>query len=330
MLAMLAALLAVLTGRQAEAERWADAIDRWQDGDASRPDDPPAGAWAALLRAMLCQDGVKQMLVDADEAACRFAEIGFVTPKPALMQGIARVLSGDLDGGEESLEAAVSLGEKVRAPEIAATALGERSLVAMARGEWGRAEVLAGQARSVLRRAGIQDSFAVLLACAAQARTAMHREDIPAARHKLSGARRLQPELTRALPCLAVQARIELIRVHMALADLAAARTLMREIDELLSRQADPGTLAGEAEELRAELSEERGAIDLGESPLTGAELRLLPMLATHLSFPQIAGEMFLSRFMVKSQAMLIYRKLGTCSRSQTVTRSRELGLLEG
>ena len=32
----------------------------------------------------------------------------------------------------------------------------------------------------------------------------------------------------------------------------------------------------------------------------------------------------------VKSQAMSIYRKLGVSSRSQAVTRSRELGLLEG
>ena len=53
-------------------------------------------------------------------------------------------------------------------------------------------------------------------------------------------------------------------------------------------------------------------------------------LLSTHLSFPQIAGEMFLSRHTIKSQAMSIYRKLGATSRSQAVGRSRELGLLEG
>ena len=63
---------------------------------------------------------------------------------------------------------------------------------------------------------------------------------------------------------------------------------------------------------------------------MTGAELRLLPMLSTHLSFPEMAGEMFLSANTVKSQAMSIYRKLGASSRSQAVARSRELGLLEG
>ena len=49
----------------------------------------------------------------------------------------------------------------------------------------------------------------------------------------------------------------------------------------------------------------------LGASALTTAELRLLPMLSTHLSFPEIAEEMFLSRHTVKAEAMSIYRKLG-------------------
>jgi len=41
--------------------------------------------------------------------------------------------------------------------------------------------------------------------------------------------------------------------------------------------------------------------------------------LSTHLSFPEIAGEMFLSRTMIKSEALSIYRRLGACSRSQAV-----------
>jgi LuxR family transcriptional regulator, maltose regulon positive regulatory protein len=65
-----------------------------------------------------------------------------------------------------------------------------------------------------------------------------------------------------------------------------------------------------------------------GRPDIADNGLRLL--LSTHLSFPQIAGEMFLSRHTIKSQAMSIYRKLGAPSRSQAVARSRELGLLEG
>jgi LuxR family maltose regulon positive regulatory protein len=40
-----------------------------------------------------------------------------------------------------------------------------------------------------------------------------------------------------------------------------------------------------------------------GASALTAAELRLLPMLATHLSYPEIGAEMFLSRNTIKTQA---------------------------
>ena len=330
MVAVLAALFWALTGRPVEAERWADAVDRWQYGDPARPSDPSTEAWAAVLRTFLCRRGVQQMLADADEAVRRFAAQSFVTPAPAFLQGIARILCGDLDGGDASLEDGVSVGEKVGAHEDIALALCEQSLVAMARNEWGRADVLAGQARTVLRRAGIEESYAAPLVSAVQARAAMHRGDLQAARQQLLSAQHLRPLLTYALPYFAVQARIELIGVHLALADLAAARTLMREVDELLRRRPGLGKLVGEAQALQTRLSKERGPSVAGASALTGAELRLLPMLSTHLSFPQIAEEMFLSRNTIKSEAISIYRKLGASSRSQAVARSRELGLLEG
>ena len=85
MAAVLASLFSALTGRPVEAERWADAVDRWQYGDPARPDDPSAEAWAALLRALLCRRGVEQMRADADEAVRRFAAESFVTPAPALL-----------------------------------------------------------------------------------------------------------------------------------------------------------------------------------------------------------------------------------------------------
>ena len=330
MVAVLASLFSALTGRPVEAERWADAVDRWQYGDPVRPDDPSAEAWAALLRAILCRRGTEQMRADADKAVRRFAAGSFVTPTPALMQGIARILCGDLDGGDESLEDAVSVGEVTGSPDDLAVALCERSLVAMARSQWDRAEVLADQAGSVLCRAGIEASFATPLICAVRARTAIHRADVPAARRELISAQHLRSLLTYALPYLAVQARVELARVHLALADPAGARTLMREVDDLLKRRPGLGTLVGEARALRAQLSRDRGSSVPGASALTAAELRLLPLLSTHLSFPEIAAEMFLSRYTIKSQAMSIYRKLGASSRSQAVARSRELGLLEG
>jgi LuxR family transcriptional regulator, maltose regulon positive regulatory protein len=163
-----------------------------------------------------------------------------------------------------------------------------------------------------------------------RARVAMHRGDVPAARQELVGAQRLRPLLTYALPHLAVQARMELARVHLALADLAGARTLMREIDGLLRRRPGLGILVGQAQALRSQLSQERGSAVPGASSLTAAELRLLPLLSTYLPFGEIAAELFLSPHTIKTETHSIYRKLGASTRSQAVARSRELGLLEG
>ena len=64
----LAALFCALTGRPVEAERWAGAVDRWQDGDPARPDAPSVEAWAAVMRTFLCRRGAEQMRADADDA----------------------------------------------------------------------------------------------------------------------------------------------------------------------------------------------------------------------------------------------------------------------
>jgi LuxR family maltose regulon positive regulatory protein len=328
--AALASLLYALEGRPAEAERWASAVDRWHDADTARPEDPAAEAWAAVLRAVLCRRGVKQMHADADEAARRCAEAGMVAPAAALAQGLACVLSGDLEAGDAAFEDAVSAATELGAAEAFAEALCQRSLVAMTRKDWSRAELLAGQAREALRQAGIEESYATAIVCAVQARALMHRGDAAAARGELISAQRLRPLLTSAVPHLAVQARIELVRVHLALGDVSGARTLMQEVDDILRRRSDLGTLVDEAQALRNRLAAERASTAPGASALTAAELRLLPLLATHLPVPDIAAELFVSPNTVRSQTMSIYRKLAASSRSQAVARSRELGLLEG
>ena len=250
-------------------------------------------------------------------------------PLSALLQGIARVLSGDLDGGDAYLKDSVAAGEIVSGPHHA-IALAERSLLAMARGEWGEAEILASQARTVLRQAGIEESIATPLVCAVQAWAALRRGDGEAARQQAVSAQRVRPWLSYVVPSMAVQARIELARVHLALSDLPGARTLMREIDEVLRPRPGLGTLVGEAEALRAQLARQRSSVAAGPSALTVAELRLLPLLSTHLQMQEIAAEMYLSPHTVRAQGRSIYRKLGAANRSQAVARARELGLLEG
>jgi LuxR family transcriptional regulator, maltose regulon positive regulatory protein len=84
-----------------------------------------------------------------------------------------------------------------------------------------------------------------------------------------------------------------------------------------------------EAEALRTELAKQRGPSVPGASALTSAELRLLPLLTTHLSVSEISADSFLSPHTVKSRMKSIYRKLDVSTRNRAVIRARELGLLE-
>jgi LuxR family maltose regulon positive regulatory protein len=118
-------------------------------------------------------------------------------------------------------------------------------------------------------------------------------------------------------------------RCHLALLDTAATGTLLREADEIFRRRPDLGVFVRQAEDLRAELAQVKGNSVPGASALTAAELRLLPLLSTHLSLPEIAQEMFLSPNTIKSQAYSMYRKLGVSSRSQAVAQAGKLALLE-
>jgi LuxR family maltose regulon positive regulatory protein len=65
----------------------------------------------------------------------------------------------------------------------------------------------------------------------------------------------------------------------------------------------------------------------IGASSLTAAELRLVPLLPTHLSFREIGERLFISRHTVKTQALSIYRKLGVSSRHEAIERMEVLGL---
>ncbi len=51
------------------------------------------------------------------------------------------------------------------------------------------------------------------------------------------------------------------------------------------------------------------------------------PLLPTHLSYPQIADQLSLSRHTVKTQVTSLYRKLGVSSRREAVDRLVRLGL---
>ena len=116
---------------------------------------------------------------------------------------------------------------------------------------------------------------------------------------------------------------------HLALSDVRGAATLSREADEILRRRPALGTLVADADDIRARLSTVAEQSSGWASTLTAAELRLLPLLTTHLSFREIAERLFVSRNTVKTQAISVYRKLDASSRSEAIDRATELGLVD-
>jgi LuxR family maltose regulon positive regulatory protein len=114
----------------------------------------------------------------------------------------------------------------------------------------------------------------------------------------------------------------------MELGDSAGAFSSLAEARTALAAVPDLGVLGLQADELEVELEKRFRTNDRREN-LTPAELRLLPLLTTHLTFREIAEHLNVSRNTVKTQAICTYRKLGASSRSEAIQRAIELGLVE-
>ena len=324
--AMLGAWVQALGGHAAAAERWAAAAEQGSY-EGTLPDGSSIDGWRALLRAKLCRHGVTQMRADA-ELALTLIPVDSLWRAPAqLLAGISHLLAGDLDVADDLLAEAVEVAKDTGATVAATVALAERAILAIGRQDWRDAEILVEQARSVVNMAHLEAFATSVVLYAAGARVAIHHGKVDQADHDLARAQQLRPQATHALPYYAVQARLELIRAYLALTDVASARTVLREVDDLLRWRPDLGTLPDQADQLRSQLDPLGGAV-IGTGSLTIAERRLLPLLPTHHSFREIGQHLHLSQHTVKSQALSVYRKLGASSRGQAVQRARTLGLL--
>jgi LuxR family maltose regulon positive regulatory protein len=325
--ATLAAAVASTWGRPAEAERLADAAERagyegrLPDGSAS------VDSWRAIVRAQLCRGGLARMRADAEFSVRTLARGSFNRPNAALQLAFSRLLAGEVDEADDLFSDVAEEGLKLGAHEAGALALAERAAIAIGRGAWVQADELVERALQMIRRSRMEEYPTSGFVWALAARVALHREGAERAQEFLARAQRLRPRLTYAVPYFAIQTRLELARAYLALADAGGAATMLREIDAILRRQPDLGVLPAQVEELRASLKTLRAEAP-GASTLTEAELRLLPYLATHLSFREIGERLYISRNTVKSQVMANYRKLNVSSRNGAVERARELGLL--
>ena len=161
-----------------------------------------------------------------------------------------------------------------------------------------------------------------------QARVALHQGLPQQATEHLERTVGLLPLLTYALPWYAVQVRLEIGWALLGLARPEEAESRLAEIDGVVWKRPGLGSLLPEIDHLRQAIV--AGAADaVAASGLTPAELRLMPLLPTHLSFEEIGSHLFVSRSTVKTQAISIYRKLGVSSRGEAVEQARSMHLLD-
>jgi LuxR family transcriptional regulator, maltose regulon positive regulatory protein len=326
--ALISAFVLALVGEAERAGRLASAVDGNVHGDLLADGVTPVEAFAALFRTATSREGMKRMSLDARLGLELTPEASPFRSNALLLSGVANLMASDDSAADADLADAVEVGGRLGVAEAVPAALAERSILAIARGDWASAEALAPQARSEVRERRLDDYPSSALVYAVSARVALHRRDSTAASNDLVRTQRLRPQLTYAIPWLSAQVRLELAHAYLALDDPAGARTVLREIDGILRHRPDLGILVERVDEVKAKVEGMRVAT-AGMSTLTSAELRVLPFLATHLTFPEIGERLYLSRHTIKSQAISAYRKLGVSTRGEAVARSRELGLLE-
>ncbi len=329
-LAVLAGYMAVFTGQTAEAQRWAAIVD------AAAFDLVPADGTAsfdsarAMLRAAMCAAGPEQMMTDASFAVAQEPPWSVWRDTALCFYAEAHLLSGDVDQASALFAESSTLAAANSNTDSLVDSEAELAVLAMDRGRWAEAAGHVELALAAIDEYRMYDYVTSVLAFAVAARLAVHRGDLKEADRQLTQAMRARPTCTFVLPWLAVRARLQLAKVYWATGDQSTTRHLLREIDDILLNRPALGALVEEVSEFRRIVTSSTQVGATGGSPLSPAELRLLPYLQTHLTFSEIGERLFISRNTVSTEVASIYRKLNVSSRNDAVQHATAIGLLGG
>lgn len=311
-----AALIFALVGEPARADRWS-AMASEAAGDGTLSDGSTVAATLAYLRAIEARQGAEQMRLDARQA---WDGMSAASPFRVTMlhtQGLAALLAGELDSADDLFVEALEAGEAAGIDPLVAMVLCERATVAVERGEWRSAVPAVRRAAEIVADGGYGSYWTSALVHAWSARTAVHQgRRTEAARHARN-ALDLRPLLTHALPVVSTQALLTTAQASLALGDLQSASATVQQATEIMRRRPGLGNLPERVEAIGMLVHEasSEGRVD----KLTPAEVRLMPYLATQLTFPMIGERLGITGNTVKTQAISSYRKLGVSSRMEAV-----------
>ena len=158
----------------------------------------------------------------------------------------------------------------------------------------------------------------------------MLRGDGKEAELQLTRAMRARPTCTFVLPYLAVRVRLQLALAYFGMGGLQDGESPAERDRRRPAQTPAAGSPGRRGEPAARPPNRSHRGRRTGLSPLTPAELRLLPYLQTHLTIREIGERLFVSRNTVSSEVGSIYRKLGVSSRGEAVREATAVGLLGG
>jgi LuxR family transcriptional regulator, maltose regulon positive regulatory protein len=327
-LALAAGYVSFTAGQGGLAEHWAAVAEaRLEDESADGPAGAPANS-VAILRAALGRTEIATIGAQAARAGELEPADSPWQPWCYLLDGVARHLSGDFAGARPLLERGASRAV-VAAPNVQALCQAQLALGASEGGDWGHANQLIGHARARCDLYGFETYPTMALVYAVSAFVRSRSGEIEIAKRDLRRGASLLDALGDLAPWYEAEARIALARAAIRLDDVAGARALLVAAGRFVQRIANPGLLASWLEESWATALGHSATARSGRWRLTAAELRLLQLLPSHLSFREIADHLYVSVNTVKTQARSIYRKLDASTRARAVERGLEAGLLD-
>ena len=325
-LALTAATSELATGDRDLLEHWCEAAERGLA--AGEADTAADAAVAMLMRAVVARDGVARMGRDAGVASERLGNDATWQGLCALLQGVARHLTGDRAGARSQLEEGAR-GAAVAAPVVQVLCLSQLGVLALEEDDTDTAEMAMSRARGQIERARLADYPMCALAFAASALERAERGRVDEARGDMRDGLRLLAALGDFTPWYEAEARVLLARAALRLSDVARARTLLAEASRIARHAPDAVVLSEWLAAAWARADSFAAGGIRGPSSLTTAELRVLRVLPTHLSFREIAGSLHVSANTIKTQAHSVYRKLDASSRNEAVQNARRIGLLD-
>src|SRR4051794_19588340 len=314
----------LLKGDLAAVEHWESAARRTLHETPPSKRSAAHEASVALLHATVARQDIQTMGDDAARAYELEPEDSPWRALCCLLGGVSLGLTRRADAAERLLEEGVRRGA-VAAPNVQTLCLAQLALLASDRDDWDSAETYSSRALAQVERHTLGDYPSSALIFAVSALVRARRGRVEEAQDDARTSRRLLAMLTDFIPWYEVETRVALASACARLSDSNTARELLTEAVRHARRMLQGIALHAEIERLEARLDVASPCL----TPLTTAELRILAFLPTHLSFREIAAQLYVSANTVKTQAHAVYRKLDAASRSEAVANASRLGLLD-